>query len=248
MPPEVTVIIPARLGSTRFPGKILAARTGRPLIQHVVEAASRSRAVSRVVVAAEDRAIVDAVRAFGGDAVLTGEHPNGTSRLAEAARLLDLPAASVVVNVQGDEPELDPSYIDAAVATLLAGSAPMATVAAPFAPGDDPRDPNIVKVVLRADGRALYFSRSLIPYPRDPGAGAPPLRHAGLYAYRRSFLDVYASLPMTTLERTEALEQLRALVHGHDIAVAVCAGAPHAGIDTPEQYEAFVRRAAARAD
>jgi 3-deoxy-manno-octulosonate cytidylyltransferase (CMP-KDO synthetase) len=245
--PAITAIIPARLGSTRFPGKVLAARTGKPLIRHVVEAAARSQAVSRVVVAADDRRIIEAVLEFGGEAVLTGEHANGTSRLAEAARVLGLSADSVVVNVQGDEPELEPSLIDEGVRALLGSDAPMATVAAPFGPGEDPRDPNIVKVVRRLDGSALYFSRALIPFPRDPGtAGTPPLKHIGLYVYRRPFLDTYVSLAPTELERTEQLEQLRVLAHGHAIAVAVTAARPHAGIDTPEQYEAFVARQSAR--
>ncbi len=235
------------MGSTRFPGKVLAAKTGRPLIRHVVEAASRSKAVSRVVVAADDRRIIEAVREFGGEAVLTGAHPNGTSRLAEAARLLGLAADAVVVNVQGDEPELEPSLIDESVQALLRSGAPMATAAAPFGPGEDPRDPNIVKLVCRLDGTALYFSRALIPFPRDPGtADMPPLKHIGLYVYRRPFLDTYVSLAPTELERAEQLEQLRVLAHGHSIAVAVTAARPHAGIDTPEQYEAFVARQAAR--
>lgn len=252
MPPPpaapVTILIPARLGSTRFPRKILASETGKPLIQHVVEAARASRAAKRVVVAAEDRAIVDAVHAFGGEAILTGPHPNGTSRLAEAARLLSLGTDSIVVNVQGDEPELDPALIDAAVAALRSGDWPMATVACPFAPDEDPRDPNLVKVVRREDGAALYFSRALIPFPRDStaGDGVRPLKHVGLYAYRRPFLDTYAALPPTDLERTEQLEQLRVLAHGHQIAVAVGPSPVHPGIDTPEQYAAFVARTRAR--
>ncbi len=245
--PSITVIVPARLGSTRFPGKVLAAKTGKPLIQHVVEAASRLRAASRVVVAADDRRIIEAVRAFGGEAVLTGEHPNGTSRLAEAARVLGLPPESIVVNVEGDEPELDPGLIDAAVGALVSSGAPMATAAVPFEPSEDPRDPSVVKVVRRLDGTALYFSRALVPFPRDAAGPRPaPLRHVGLYAYRRAFLDVYVSLAPTELERVEQLEQLRVLAHGHAIAVAVGEARGHAGIDTPEQYEAFVARALGR--
>lgn len=243
----IVAIIPARLGSTRFPGKVLADRTGWPLIRHVCAAASRARVLTRVVVATDDERVASAVRGFGGEAVMTSAaHTSGTSRLAEAAAAMGLPADSLVVNVQGDEPELDGSVIDAAVAALRAAPAgvPMSTAAVPFAAGEDPRDPNIVKVVVRVDGTAMYFSRSVIPFVRDAGAVDPvgPLRHVGLYAYRRAFLDTYAALAPTALERTEQLEQLRVLAHGHAIAVAVCGGRAHAGIDTPEQYEAFVER------
>lgn len=240
---RATVIIPARLGSTRFPGKVLADRTGRPMIRHVYEAASRSTTAARVVVATDSERVRDAVRAFGGESVLTGEHPNGTSRLAEAARILALEPDAVVVNVQGDEPELEPTLIDAAAEALTRGPAPMATVAIPFHTGEDPHDPNLVKVVLRPDSTALYFSRALIPFPRDAAdTNLRALKHVGLYAYRRSFLDTYLALPPTDLERTEQLEQLRVLAHGHSIAVAVRDVPSFGGIDTPEQYEAFVRR------
>lgn len=239
----VVAIIPARLGSTRFPRKMLADATGAPLVQHAREAALRARSLSRVVVATDAEEIAAAVRAYGGEAVMTSaDHPNGTSRLAEAADLLGLDERDVVVNVQGDEPELDASIIDLAVHTLLVTGADVATVASPFAEGQDPADPNIVKVVLDGRGRALYFSRSLVPHDRDgTGEGARPLRHVGLYAYRAGFLRLYVTLPQTPLERAEKLEQLRVLEHGHSIAVAV-AESHHAGIDTPEQYEAFVRR------
>lgn len=243
--PRATAIIPARLGSTRFPAKVLADRTGRPLIRHVAEAAARARRVERVVVATDDPRVADAVRAFAGECVLTSpEHPNGTSRLSEAARTLRLPPDAIVVNVQGDEPEIEPGAIDAAVDALAASGAPVATIAVPFADADDAGNPNIVKVVRRLDGSALYFSRARVPHVRDPGSGPSPpvLRHVGLYAYRRSFLDVYVTLAPTPLEQAESLEQLRVLEHGHEIAVAVCAHAGHAGIDTPEQYEAFVER------
>jgi 3-deoxy-manno-octulosonate cytidylyltransferase (CMP-KDO synthetase) len=250
----VTIIIPARMGSTRFPGKILADRTGRPLIHHVYEAAAGAGCARRVVVATDDERIRLAVERFGGEAVMTSpEHPNGTSRLAEAAGKLGLGPGEIVVNVQGDEPELEPTLIDAAVAALDrpgAASTPMATVALPFGQGENPADPNVVKIVLAGDGSALYFSRLLIPFNRDGGAPAvPPLKHVGLYVYRRPFLDTYVGLPPTPLERTEQLEQLRVLYHGHRIAVAVGpVAARSAGIDTPEQYEAFVARWRSRAD
>lgn len=242
---RVTAIIPARMGSTRFPGKVLASETGRPLIQHVYEAASRAASVGRVVVATDDARVMEAIRTFGGNAVLTrGDHASGTSRLAEAAQKLGLGAEDIVVNVQGDEPELEPEFIDAGVKALQASSAPMATVAVPFGAGEDPSNPNLVKVVLGLDGTALYFSRSVIPYVRDPGAGPypPPLCHVGLYVYRRPFLDTYIALSPTELERTESLEQLRVLAHGHRIAVAVLNARGFGGIDTPEQYAAFVER------
>jgi 3-deoxy-manno-octulosonate cytidylyltransferase (CMP-KDO synthetase) len=240
--PSAIAIIPARLGSTRFPGKVLASDTGKPLIQHVCEAAARASRVSRVVVAADDERIVQAVESFGGVAVMTDtDHPNGTSRLAQAARLLNLDADQILVNVQGDEPEIEPSVIDAAIEALHTRNTPIATCAAQAAP-DDARNPNVVKVVVGADGCALYFSRSPIPHARD-GGDATTLRHVGIYAYRRSFLEDYVSLTPTPLEITEKLEQLRVLEHGHRIAVAICADVnTHAGIDTPEQYRAFVER------
>jgi 3-deoxy-manno-octulosonate cytidylyltransferase (CMP-KDO synthetase) len=243
--PRTVAVIPARYASSRFPGKILARATGRPLIQHAFERAAAARSVAEVVVATDDDRIRAAVEAFGGRVIMTGEHANGTSRIAEAAATID---AALIVNVQGDEPEIDPAAIDLAVAALdRDGGCPMSTVAAPFEPGEDPADPNIVKVVRDQRGRALYFTRALVPHRRDLGAAAPvaPLKHLGMYVYRRPFLAVYAALPATPLERTEALEQLRVLEHGHAIAVAVTRVAHH-GIDTPQQYEAFVRRWNAR--
>jgi len=167
-------------------------------------------------------------------------HPNGTSRLAEAARVLALSNDTLVVNVQGDEPEIEAGAIDAVVHRC--DLADMATIASPMMPGEDPTNPNIVKVVVSSDGWALYFSRALIPHHRDPGvAAAQPLRHVGLYAYRSAFLQRYAAMTPTPLEQTEVLEQLRVLEHGGRIAVAVYACSSQ-GIDTPEQYEAFVAR------
>lgn len=250
--PSAIAIIPARLGSTRFPGKVLASQTGRPLIQHVCEAAARATRVSRVVVATDDSRIVQAVEAFGGVAVMTDRaHPNGTSRLAQAARLLELDPDQIIVNVQGDEPEIEPGVIDACIERLHTQQAPIATCAVHAAP-DGAQNPNVVKVVVGLDGCALYFSRA--PIPNTPTPNSPPpdaqetrvaktLRHVGIYAYRRSFLDTYAALSPTPLEVTEKLEQLRVLEHGHRIAVAICADAnAHPGIDTPEQYRAFVKR------
>lgn len=240
-------IIPARMASTRLPGKPLLAETGKPLIQHVVQNAMRAASLERVVVATDDQVIIDAVEGFGGEAVLTGKHPNGTSRIAEAMKLLGA-EHELVVNVQGDEPEVDPAVIDALVAGLIAdGDAPMATLCSRFSDGEDPTNPNIVKLVRGVSGRAMYFSRSLIPHDRDHGGvSASPQqtfwKHPGLYAYRRSFLlEVYPTLAPTQLEETEKLEQLRVLEYGYAIAV-IEADAPEPGIDTPEQYAAFVAR------
>ena len=261
-------IIPARMASTRLPGKPLLCETGKPLIQHVVENAQRAASIDHVIVATEDQAIADAVHGFGGHFVLTGKHPNGTSRLAEALKLMEdvwsdpqspipNPQApyDIIVNVQGDEPEISPAVIDALVAGIAADTeAPMATLCSRFADDEDPTNPNIVKLVRDAHGRALYFSRALIPFDRDAGGvsakpqAAPGMaywKHPGLYAYRRGFLlDVYSTLSPTPLEELEKLEQLRVLEHGHAITVIEAApgSAPEPGIDTPEQYAAFVAR------
>lgn len=242
--PRTVGVIPARLASSRFPEKVLASATGKPLIVHVLEQARKARSLDDIVVAADHARIVAAVEAAGGKAVLTREdHPNGTSRLAEVATKV---AADVFVNVQGDEPEIEPEVINAAVDLLHASPwADVATVATPFAAGEDPSNPNLVKVVIGSGGRALYFSRAPIPLHRDAAKGAPPratpLRHVGLYVYRTSFLPLFVSWPPSPLEETESLEQLRVLEHGHGIAVAVRTVTSQ-GIDTPEQYESFVRR------
>lgn len=235
---NVVVVIPARFASSRFPGKPLACRTGRPLIQHVCERAALATCASRVLVATDDARIERAVREFGGHVVMTrADHPNGTSRIAEVAR--DLPTGTIVVNVQGDEPDIDPALIDKAAHAL--GDADMCTIASPFAADEDPNDPNIVKVVVDRTGRALYFSRSLIPFKRDAMGPCQPLKHVGLYAYRREFLIEYVGMMPTPLERTERLEQLRVLEYGRRIQVVI-AETMHHGIDTPEQYNDFVRR------
>ena len=246
--PRTVGVIPARLASSRFPEKVLAAETGKPLIVHVLEQARKARSLDDIVVAADHPRIVAAVEAAGGKAVLTREdHPNGTSRLAEVAQKV---AAEVFVNVQGDEPEIEPEVIDAAVELLHASPwADVATVATPFAADEDPNNPNLVKVVCGEGGRALYFSRAPIPFHRDAArmaqtGGRPratPLRHVGLYVYRTSFLPTFVSWPPSALEETESLEQLRVLEHGHGIAVAIRTVTSQ-GIDTPEQYAEFVRR------
>lgn len=243
--PTVAVVIPARYASSRFPGKLLADRSGRPLVEHAWRQARQARCVTRILVATDDDRIADAVRAFGGEVRMTrADHPNGTSRIAEVAEAL---GEEIIVNVQGDEPELDPALIERVAATLATNTdCPMATLACPLSQGEDPANPNIVKVVLDQRGRAMYFSRSRIPFDRDNTGTALPLRHIGLYAYRRDFLATYVNLSPTPLEQTEQLEQLRALEHGYGIAVGLAEAAP-AGIDTPEQYEAFLRRLGAAA-
>lgn len=236
-----SVIIPARFGSTRFAAKILACETGKPLVQHVVEQARRCSRVREVIVAADDPRIVDALRPFGTRAVMTSaSHQSGTDRIAEVARDLQ---DDIIVNVQGDEPEIEPETIDALVHRLQLGGDDMATAATPFPANEDPGNPNLVKVAIGEDDRAVYFSRLPIPFYRDPVA--PDSRayylHLGIYAYRRKVLLDYASWKPTALEQAEKLEQLRALEHGKSIYVLKIKRAVH-GIDTPQQYEAFVKR------
>lgn len=241
------VVIPARLASTRFPGKIIASETGRPLVQHVVDRVRRCRRVSQIIVAADDPRIADALRPFETWVVLTSpDHPSGTDRIAEVARGL---GEDVVVNVQGDEPEIEPATVDGLVERLEADAGlDMATAATPFPAGAEVADPNLVKVAIASTGRAMYFSRSPIPYRRDPADGPAPTYylHLGIYAYRRRFLLEYTSWPPTPCERAEKLEQLRALERGRSIHVLLVERATH-GIDTPEQYAAFVKRSRAAA-
>jgi 3-deoxy-manno-octulosonate cytidylyltransferase (CMP-KDO synthetase) len=247
---QVVAIIPARFGSTRFPGKPLAKQTGKYLIQHVYEQVIAARRVNRCIVATDDDRIVEAVRSFGGEATMTrADHASGTDRLAEVVRGLDGTPDDIILNVQGDEPELEPAHLDRLVECLVAdGACPVATLAAPFPPTADPRDPNCVKVVCNRRGQALYFSRALIPWPREPQAAADDhdwLLHLGIYAYRRAFLLDFASWQTSPLERIERLEQLRVLDNGYAMAVTVV---QHAcvGIDTPKDYEQFVARHQAR--
>ncbi len=241
---KVVAIIPARYASKRLPGKPLLAETGKPLVQHVVEAVREAKRVEAVYVATDDRRIAEAVESFAGRAVLTrDDHASGTDRLAEAAETLGLADEDVVVNVQGDEPEMEPDYIDRLVELLIDSGAPMATLAAPL-DAAAAESPDNVKLVLAADASAMYFSRAKIPHDRD-GQGARYLLHMGIYAYRKRFLVEFASMPPTPAERIERLEQLRALENGHRIAVAVVGSAP-AGIDTSEDYAAFVERLKAK--
>ncbi len=237
---KVVAIIPARYGSTRLPGKPLLDKTGKPLIQHVVEAVRLAGRIESVYVATDDERIAEAVHDFGGEAIMTRtDHASGTDRLAEAADTLDLADDDIVVNVQGDEPEIKPDDIDRLVSLLVESAAPMATLAAPL-DSDAAEKPDNVKVVLASDASAMYFSRAKIPYDRD-GLGIQYLLHLGIYAYRKKFLLEFASMPPTPAEQAEKLEQLRALENGYRIAVSVVASAVP-GIDTMDDYETFVAR------
>lgn len=257
---KIVVCIPARYASTRFPAKVLAKDTGKYLIQHTWEQARKAKLPERVVIAADDEKIVAAAREFGAECVLTSpRHNSGTDRIAEAVGHSD---ADIIVNVQGDEPRIDPDHIDYLARLLLDDpDAEMATLAAPFAAREQIADPNVVKVVVSslvarpssldarratqdAPARAIYFSRSVIPYDRDhAGVGdvGNYLRHIGIYAYRRDFLLKITSLPQTPLEKLEKLEQLRAIENGYTILVGKVEHTCE-GIDTPEQYAAFAER------
>ncbi len=249
---KIVVCIPARYGSTRFPGKVLAKDTGRFLIQHTFERAKLAKLPSKVLIAADDERIIEAAKSFGADCVLTSpDCKSGTDRIAEAVANLDY---DIIVNVQADEPEIDPANIDLLARILLDNpDAPMATLAAPFENPEQIADPNIVKVVVTSDERqatseaahrAIYFSRSVIPYDRQQGGLGPKelyLRHLGIYAYRKDFLLKLTKLPQTPLERAEKLEQLRALENGFEILVAKVKHTTD-GIDTPAQYAGFVKR------
>ena len=230
---DVVAIIPARYAATRLPGKVLLDIAGKPMIQHVFERASATAGISRVLVATDDERIAEAVRAFGGEACMTrSNHETGTDRLAEVAAGLQ---ADVIVNVQGDEPLIAPASIQIALEPLRSSpDVVMSTLRERIHDLDEVRDPNNVKVVVDQGEFALYFSRHAIPYPRNNGDGGIAYwRHIGLYAYRRDFLLTYAKLAPTPLQRTEGLEQLRALEHGYRIKVPVT---PHSaiGVDTPD--------------
>ncbi len=240
-------LIPARLQSTRLPRKLLLSETGRPLIQYVWEQTLLAESLDDVIVATDSPEIAAAVKSFGGRCELTGEHPSGTDRIAEVVRRC-LPDADLVVNIQGDEPEINPANIDALVATLQREpAAEMATLSTPLKTLEQVQATSCVKVVRAADGRALYFSRSVIPHCRDRDlneileAEQPWLLHVGIYAYRRDFLLKLSQLPPSRLEQLEKLEQLRALEAGARIQVAVVEHRS-VGIDTPEDYDQFVRR------
>jgi len=232
---EIVGIIPARWASTRLEGKPLALIAGKPMIQHVYERALQAPSLARVFVATDDERILEAVAAFGGKARMTAaEHVSGTDRVAEVAAGLK---ADIIVNIQGDEPLIDPQNIEAAIAPLAKDATiPMGTLCAVIENERDLRDDSVTKVVVDRKGFALYFSRYCIPYIREQGEQAVHLQHIGLYVYRRDFLLKFAGLPPTPLEKAEKLEQLRALEHGYRIIVTQVAK-PSMSIDTPEQLE-----------
>lgn len=239
------VLIPARLASTRLPGKPLADIEGLPMVVRVARRAAES-AAERVVVAADSSSIVEACRGHGVEAVLTrADHPTGSDRLAEACELLRLADDEIVVNVQGDEPMMDPALIDAVARLLeLRCEASISTAAHPITDPADFASPNVVKVVVDAQGLAMYFSRAPIPWWRDGFANGvralpptPALRHVGIYGYRARLVRAFPHLSPAAIEVTEALEQLRAMWHGHRIAVHVAAHEPGPGVDTPQDLE-----------
>ena len=238
------VVIPARFASTRFPGKPLQDIAGMPMIQRVWLQAQKS-AAQQVVIATDDQRIFAACQSFGAQVVMTrDDHESGTDRLAEVVEQLGLPSDAIVVNVQGDEPLIDPELIAQTARQLASSGADIATVAHPIRDAADFFAPNIVKLVCQANGDALYFSRAPIPYARDHfalegerhslPAQFPAYRHIGLYAYRARFLRAYTRLPPAPQETFEALEQLRALWHGFRISVVISAHLPLPGVDTPE--------------
>ncbi len=234
---KVVAIIPARFGATRLNGKPLASIGGKPMIQRVYERAKGARLISEVTVATDDERILKAVKSFGGNAVMTGaEHRSGTDRVAEAASGT---SAEIVVNVQGDEPLIEPGMIDDAVRPLIdSPDIHLCTLKTRITEEEEYRDPNVVKVVTGKDGFALYFSRSPIPYCSGPFKknGLLPYKHVGLYVYRRDFLSKFSKLEPTALEKTENLEQLRALENGFRIKVVETSYNP-ISVDTPEDLE-----------
>lgn len=243
---SVIGIIPARLQSTRLPRKLLLDSTGKPLIQYAWEAASRATLLDDVIIATDSDEIARVATSFGAEVEMTGEHPSGTDRVAEVARSLAA-SCSHIVNLQGDEPELDPDCVDLLVESAVANrGTQMATLATPIRDAAVLADPSCTKVVCDADGRALYFSRCPIPFVRGENvsvedADAPWLLHLGIYAYRRDFLLELATMPPSRLEQFEKLEQLRALEAGARLQVSIVQE-PSIGVDTREDYARFVAR------
>ena len=246
---RIVAVIPARYGSTRFPGKCLALIKGKPMIQWVYERTRRSQLVNRVVVATDDARIIQAVTAFGGEVLMTSlAHQTGTDRIAEVVRQLD---CDIVVNVQGDEPLIQPEMIDQAVQPLVDdASIPMSTLCNRIQRRDEAFDTNVVKVVFDKNNYAMYFSRAPIPWDRDHWSGKERLsemplagamyKHIGLYVYRREFLLTYTSLPQSSHEALEKLEQLRALDHGHKIKVMVTSYESF-GVDIPDDLSKILK-------
>ncbi len=233
---DIVCIIPSRYESSRFPGKPLADLLGKPMIQHVYERVARAAAVPYVAVATDDQRIFDAVKKFGGNAVMTAAtHRSGTDRIAEAVRSLNLSADAIVVNIQGDQPIFEPVQVDEVIAPLLADPAVgMSTLIYKIIRPEEITHPHAVKVVFDADFNALYFSRSTIPFVRDKNLTADYYKHHGIYAYRLDFLDVFTKLPEGKLEKLEALEQLRALEYGYKIKVVIT---PHDSVEVDNEQE-----------
>ena len=236
----IAALIPARYGSSRFPGKLLARETGKYLIEHVYERVCQAELVDEVLIATDDERIAQACEDFGARWQMTrDDHQSGTDRIAEVVAGIE---TDIIVNVQGDEPEIEPGNIDTLIKVLQQDKqADMATLAAVFGPGEDINNPNVVKVVVGKNGHALYFSRHGIPYLREKDTQPVYRKHIGIYGYRRDALLGLSGLPASPLEQAEKLEQLRALENGMVIAVA---DVKHlaVGIDTPEQYSEFVQR------
>lgn len=232
MKERTIAVIPARYGSTRFPGKPLADIAGKTMVQWCYESTKKCKDLDDVIVATDDQRIITAVQAFGGKAVMTStNHQTGTDRIAEAVSGID---ADLIINVQGDEPLMSANVLSQLICTMRNSGAEMGTAAVPFSDaGRDPADPNAVKVVVDNNGFALYFSRSLIPFPRKGGTAVEPLLHWGLYAYRRDFLNDFVKWPRGTLEACEMLEQLRALENGAKISVIIT-NERSVGVDVPE--------------
>ena len=244
---EVVGIIPARLQSTRLPRKLLLNATGKPLLQHTWEAVRQASLLDDVIIAADSPEIAEAATAFGARVMMTGEHPSGTDRIAEVARRC-CEGASFIVNIQGDEPEIEPDHIDRVVEAIRQSGSEMATLGTRIDSVEDLLDPSCVKVVCSHSGQALYFSRAPIPFSRDqdpaeliPSDESPWLLHIGLYAYRFDYLLQLTQLEPSPLEQLEKLEQLRALEFGAAISVAVV-NHRAVGIDTPDDYARFVSR------
>ena len=234
MPNEVLGVIPARLASTRFPNKALAILAGKPMIQHVWERTLLAKTVNRLVIATDHETIYKAAVSFGAEVMMTREdHLSGTDRVAEVA--YSLPQYPLIVNIQGDEPLIDPAAIDATVAGLAGSAAEMGTLKKKIEIAEELDNPNVVKVVTGADGSALYFSRSRIPFNRS-GEEIDYYKHIGLYVYRRDFLLGYSNMPVGPLEIAERLEQMRALENGHGIHV-VTTNYESLGVDTPQDLE-----------
>jgi 3-deoxy-manno-octulosonate cytidylyltransferase (CMP-KDO synthetase) len=240
---KIIAVIPARYDSTRLAGKVLLKETGKYVIQHTYESAIKASRLDSIIIAADDPKVISACAEFGAQAVMTSRsHQSGTDRIAEAVKNSD---ADIIINIQGDEPEIDPSNIDA-IADLMINNpqCQMGTLVAGFDNLQDIQNPDIVKCIVDNSSMAIYFSRYPIPYCRDVrgiGDKSLYLRHIGIYAYRKDFLNKFTALPQSNLEKIEKLEQLRAIENGFRICTAkvnhTCAG-----IDTPEQYKAFVER------